>query len=111
MVLKKVILSQFKQWDKFLISDMQRAMASDSLVTSRPVVAKSLTVSEVNAMFDRITYNKGSSVLRMMQQFLGEPTFLKGLKVSMKTMIFRSTPRQLRKSNWLKGGLFTIFVY
>ncbi len=71
-------------WDIFLVNDLQRAMISDALVTSRPVVAKSLTVSEIHAMFDRITYNKGSSVLRMLQHFVGEATCLKGLKVSMK---------------------------
>ena len=57
-------------------------MNSDALVTSRPIVAKTVTVSEINAMFDVITYNKGASVFRMLRHSIGETTFTKGLQVS-----------------------------
>ncbi|XP_038078719.1 putative aminopeptidase-2 isoform X2 [Patiria miniata] len=71
---------EWGMWDKFILYDLHRAMATDALVTSRPMVTEVLTPSEINIMFDRISYQKGASILRMMQHFLGESTFIKGLQ-------------------------------
>src|SRR5207247_841944 len=35
--------------------------------------------AQANEMFDAITYEKGASVLRMLEQFLGEETFRRGV--------------------------------
>ncbi|XP_033635602.1 uncharacterized protein LOC117296681 [Asterias rubens] len=67
-------------WDKFILYDLHRAMATDARVTSRPIINEVETPAEINSMFDRISYQKGSSVLRMMSTFLGDETFVKGLK-------------------------------
>ena len=37
------------------------------------------TPDQINAVFDMIAYSKGASVIRMMENFLGERDFRKGL--------------------------------
>ncbi|XP_022081852.1 aminopeptidase Ey-like isoform X2 [Acanthaster planci] len=70
----------WQMWDKFILYDLHPAMATDELVTSRPIITDALTPSENIMMFDKITYLKGSCILRLMNHFLGEPTFTKGLQ-------------------------------
>ena len=41
-----------------MVYDLQRSMATDALVTSRPVVIPVSTTAEINSMFDTISYNK-----------------------------------------------------
>ncbi|XP_033635601.1 uncharacterized protein LOC117296680 [Asterias rubens] len=67
-------------WDKFILYDLHRAMATDARVTSRPIINEVETPAEISSMFNRISYQKGSSVLRMLTHFVGHDTFLKGLK-------------------------------
>ncbi|XP_033120518.1 aminopeptidase N-like [Anneissia japonica] len=66
--------------DQFLENDIHPVFKVDALETSRPISIEVRTPAEINQMFDAISYNKGSSVIRMCQFFLGEDTFRKGLK-------------------------------
>ncbi len=68
------------KWEKFLAYDLASAMDIDDKVTSRPIVSPASTPEEIEAMFDTITYQKGASVIRMMNNFLGNSTFAKGIK-------------------------------
>ena len=43
-------------------------------------------------MFDVLTYQKGGSLLRMLEQYLGEEEFRQGISLYLKTMPTR-TPR------------------
>jgi aminopeptidase N len=56
-------------------------MISDSLETSHPVSVEVNDPSEINAIFDTISYDKGASIIRMMNAFLSENTFRKGVSV------------------------------
>ena len=56
--------------DQFLFEDQQRAMATDALSTTHPIVMDPHTENEISAMFDSITYSKGGSILRMLQAYL-----------------------------------------
>ncbi|MGI0011292.1 MAG: M1 family metallopeptidase, partial [Nitrosopumilaceae archaeon] len=67
-------------WDQFLIGETSGAMSLDALKTSHPIDVKVNKPSEVREIFDEISYNKGGSVLRMLENFLGEENFRKGLK-------------------------------
>ncbi|XP_022081849.1 putative aminopeptidase-2 isoform X2 [Acanthaster planci] len=104
----------WRMWDKFILYDLHRAMATDALVTSRPIITEVLTPSEINSMFDRISYQKGSSVLRMMNHFLGESTFTKGLKYYVEALQYGSAEnsdlwfhldKAIQKDNIDLGGL------
>jgi cytosol alanyl aminopeptidase len=61
--------------------DMRRnAQRSDSLVTARKIRQQIETENDILNSFDGITYNKGASVLRMFESFVGADTFQRGVR-------------------------------
>lgn len=40
--------------------------------------------ADISVMFDQITYNKGASVIRMLQHALGNDSFVSGLRTYLK---------------------------
>ncbi len=71
---------EWKFWNQFLNSDTAVALGSDALKTSHPIEAKVKTPAEIGEIFDEISYQKGGSILRMLENFLGEKNFREGLK-------------------------------
>jgi glutamyl aminopeptidase len=59
---------------------LQPVMDTDAGNNSRPLVITISTPNEANAVFDSITYDKGASVLTMLEGFLGPDTFRKGIR-------------------------------
>ncbi|HEY9757900.1 MAG TPA: M1 family metallopeptidase [Oculatellaceae cyanobacterium] len=55
------------------------AMGDDQLQSTRPIHAHVANPSDAIEMFDGITYEKGASILRMLEVFVGEETFQKGI--------------------------------
>lgn len=71
-----------KEWgfmNHFLTDELQSVLCLDSLDSSHPVFFEIHSVDDINSVFDSITYSKGASIVRMMQNFLGENTFRSGL--------------------------------
>lgn len=62
-------------WTFFGTSFKQRAVSADQLSTSHPVVTEVPDVEAVHLNFDRITYEKGSAVLRQLAAWVGEEPF------------------------------------
>ncbi|XP_044251595.1 aminopeptidase N [Drosophila takahashii] len=62
------------------VSNMLTIFRRDSLESSHPISRPIEMVSQISESFDDISYEKGSSVLRMMHLFLGEESFRTGLK-------------------------------
>ncbi|XP_076258211.1 suppressor of ER stress-induced death [Rhynchophorus ferrugineus] len=79
---------KWKDLDLFLISDLHQAFTLDALKTSHPISVKVNNPDEVGDIFDRIAYSKGASVIRMMQHFLGEKLFQKGLNIYLKSRAY-----------------------
>src|SRR5882724_8521012 len=59
--------------------DNQDALGLDALKTTHPVHAAVETPAQIDEAFDSITYKKGASVLRMVENYLGPDTFRKGV--------------------------------
>jgi aminopeptidase N len=55
---------------------------ADSVASSHSLSVDVNTPDEINEMFDAITYNKGASLIRMMNYFLGDKVFFNGLNVN-----------------------------
>jgi len=55
-------------------------MERDALSTTHPVVQKVSTVEEAHAAFDQITYEKGGSVIRMLENYVGEQAWRDGVR-------------------------------
>ncbi|XP_069173006.1 LOW QUALITY PROTEIN: uncharacterized protein [Procambarus clarkii] len=69
----------WRMWDQFVSNDLQDVLELDSLESSHPISIPVGSPSEIDQIFDDISYSKGSSVIRMMYNFLTESTFRKGI--------------------------------
>lgn len=67
-------------WNQFVEDAMNNAMGLDSLKTTHPIDVKVNSPAEIREIFDAISYDKGGCVLRMLEHYVGEPNFRKGLK-------------------------------
>ncbi|KFM56599.1 Aminopeptidase N, partial [Stegodyphus mimosarum] len=64
---------------QFVLEDLQDVMDLDCLKTSHPISIPVRHPDEINEIFDRISYEKGASIIRMMKYFLGDKDFGTGL--------------------------------
>ena len=69
-------------WERWVDFGSARSMAfdTDSLTTTRPIEYEVVTAEDAEGMFDVLTYEKGASVVRMLQQYLGEDRFQAGIR-------------------------------
>ncbi|XP_060526667.1 aminopeptidase N [Cylas formicarius] len=81
---------KWKDLDLFLVSELHESFTLDSLKSSHPISVKVYNPDEVNDIFDRISYSKGASIIRMMQHFLGQEVFHKGLNTYLKNRMYGS---------------------
>jgi tricorn protease interacting factor F2/3 len=75
----------FPEWEmeKQLLSDSQKsinsALTADQLRATHPVSTKVDDPKEISSIFDSISYEKGSAILRMIEDYAGEEVFRDGL--------------------------------
>jgi puromycin-sensitive aminopeptidase len=81
------------EWNRWLTFAQFRNMSqgTDALEATRPIELAVESPEEANAMFDVLTYQKGSSVLRMLERYLGEETFRAGVTRYLKTHAYSNT--------------------
>ncbi|KAG8247734.1 hypothetical protein J6590_054848 [Homalodisca vitripennis] len=80
-------------WDMdtvFLIEDLIDALALDSTLSSHPIVKHVSHPDQITEIFDRISYAKGASVIRMLEGFMGEENFREGVKAYLINFQFRN---------------------
>eukprot|EP00455_Lapot_gusevi_P056982 TRINITY_DN957_c0_g2_i1.p1 TRINITY_DN957_c0_g2~~TRINITY_DN957_c0_g2_i1.p1 ORF type:complete len:901 (+),score=360.58 TRINITY_DN957_c0_g2_i1:141-2705(+) len=69
------LFPEWDMWTEFVSGDIMRALTLDSLKNSHPIEVEVYHPSEIDEIFDAISYSKGASVIRMIQAFLGAETF------------------------------------
>ncbi|KAF7058701.1 hypothetical protein CFC21_065703 [Triticum aestivum] len=74
---------QWNIWAQFL-DRTTTALRLDSLEASHPIEVEIHHASEVDQIFDAISYDKGASVIRMLQSYLGAERFQKAMASYMK---------------------------
>ncbi len=62
-----------------VVADVQGTLNLDAQRVTRTIRAKAETPSEINEMFDGISYGKAGAVLLMVENYLGEETFRAGV--------------------------------
>ncbi len=72
---------EWEMWTQFLTNDTMSALNLDGLANSHPIEQEVSNPAEIGQLFDAISYSKGGSILRMLEQFLGADDFQKGLQV------------------------------
>ena len=70
---------EWQRWTSFGVS-RAAALHIDGLRSSRPIEFPVRHPDDAGAMFDVLTYEKGASVLRMLEQYLGPDAFRKGVR-------------------------------
>ena len=75
---------EWQRWAAFT-NERAAAFAVDSLESTRPIEYPVRSPADADGMFDVLTYQKGASVLRMLQQFLGEDGFRAGIRLYLKS--------------------------
>ncbi len=70
------------EWDRWSTFGVSRAaaLAVDGLHSTRPIEFTVRAPQDADAMFDVLTYEKGASVLRMLEQHLGPDVFRAGVR-------------------------------
>lgn len=70
----------WQPWLSQLTDGTARAMALDSRAGTHPVVQTVNTIDDANLAFDEITYEKGLAVIRMLEAYVGEENFRRGVR-------------------------------
>jgi puromycin-sensitive aminopeptidase len=70
---------EWKRWDTFAVS-RAAAFSVDGLRSTRPIEYPVRAPKDADAMFDVLTYEKGASVLRMLEQHIGPTVFRDGVR-------------------------------
>jgi len=73
------IYPDWNLWEDFLREETLGSMAKDSLLGSHPVRVPVNNPDEIAEIFDEISYGKGASILRMIEEYLGERSFREGV--------------------------------
>jgi len=81
---------EWKMWVGFGV-DRDAAMQIDGLHSTRPIEYEVISPDDTRGMFDLLTYEKGGSVLRMLEQYLGEDTFRDGIRRYLKKHSYANT--------------------
>ncbi len=71
------------EWNATLdgVQATNKALALDSLVNTHPIRVKAETPEEINELFDPISYEKASAVLRMIESYVSPDVFRRGVNV------------------------------
>ena len=64
-----------KYMEQFIVSEVQDVFRVDALQSSHPISIPVGHPDEIQEIFDRISYGKGASIIRMMDNFLTTDTF------------------------------------
>ncbi|CAH8450027.1 unnamed protein product [Schistosoma bovis] len=71
---------EWKVDELFILDELMPALDIDTSMESRPVIYPANTTIQIISMFDLITYDKGASLVWMMEKFMGRSAFQNGLK-------------------------------
>ena len=80
-------------WDVWTTFGLARAAAfdTDTLRSTRPIEYEVVTAADAEGMFDILTYEKGASVVRMLEQYLGAEAFRDGIRAYLRQHAYGNT--------------------
>ena len=66
------LFPDYKIWSQFVTDSFVPALELDALKSSHPIEVPVGHPSEVDEIFDDISYNKGASIIRMLHDWIGD---------------------------------------
>lgn len=85
------LFPSFDIWTQFVNDMYTQALELDCLKNSHPIEVPVGHPSEIDEIFDEISYNKGASVIRMLHNFIGDEDFRKGMNIYLKRHQYKNT--------------------
>ncbi|CAF1583309.1 unnamed protein product, partial [Didymodactylos carnosus] len=85
------IYPEYDIWTQFVASTLADCMIPDALRNSHPIEMPISKASEIDEIFDEISYEKGSSIIRLLHSYIGNEAFQKGLSNYLKEYAYRNT--------------------
>uniref|UniRef100_A0A8C5E7B4 Aminopeptidase n=1 Tax=Gouania willdenowi TaxID=441366 RepID=A0A8C5E7B4_GOUWI len=76
--------------DIMLTGDVLPVMVNDALLSSHPIIVNVSTPAEITSVFDAISYSKGASILRMLEDWMGKQNFRDGCRKYLKDYYFKN---------------------
>jgi aminopeptidase N/puromycin-sensitive aminopeptidase len=70
--------------------DLDHAMQGDASAGTRPIRSRAETPAQIDAMFDEIAYDKAGAVIGMVEHWLGEETFRRGVQQYLQGHLYAS---------------------
>ena len=91
---------EWKRWETFSVA-RAAAFSVDGLMSTRPIEFPVHAPKDADAMFDILTYEKGASVLRMLEQHIGPVVFRDGVRQYLRTHAYGNADT---KDLWMALG-------
>ncbi|XP_030719922.2 glutamyl aminopeptidase [Globicephala melas] len=82
-----------KEWqmrDQMLLEEVLPVQEDDSLISSHPIIVTVTSPDEITSVFDGISYSKGASILRMLEDWITPQKFQKGCQSYLKKYKFKN---------------------
>lgn len=70
------LFPNYNIWTQFVTDTVVQALNLDGLDNSHPIEVPVNDPSEIDEIFDSISYSKGASVIRMLNQYIGDEVSL-----------------------------------
>lgn len=86
-----LLYPDYNMWAQFTTGHLSAALRLDALQSSHPIQVPIQHAEEVEQVFDAISYCKGGSVVRMIQNVLGMEAFQKGIAAYMAEFAYGNT--------------------
>ncbi|MES1921271.1 hypothetical protein MHBO_002824 [Bonamia ostreae] len=84
------IYPQFDIWTSFAHEKLEMALSLDSKLSSHSVEIEIEKASQINEVFDVISYRKGASLLKMLHEYIGDKAFRAGMTKYLKHYSYRN---------------------
>lgn len=85
------LFPEYDIWTQFVTDMYTRALELDCLKNSHPIEVPVGHPSEIDEIFDEISYNKGASVIRMLHHYIGDEDFRKGMNIYLTRHQYKNT--------------------
>jgi tricorn protease interacting factor F2/3 len=70
----------WRVWEDFMRNETAAAMERDCLKRTHPIQVPVKSPDEIEQIFDEISYGKGASILRMIEAYIGQDAFVRGIR-------------------------------
>ncbi|ORY52348.1 hypothetical protein BCR33DRAFT_675324 [Rhizoclosmatium globosum] len=85
------LFPEWNVWTGFITGELGQALNLDALRSSHPIDVDVKSAKEVSEIFDAISYSKGASVIRMLNDFLGGQVFMDGVRTYLQEFKYKNT--------------------